>query len=192
MPLLHSPPSLKFTLASDAMDWCCLFFGVQGLAFTMPGSCLWCCVESMIFHGSVIFHSVNIPQFTCPFSQGWYLNCFLCLAVVPVCGAPGTGSSVLALLEALADPCLGSAPSQVLFSNIEDILEVHKDFLAALEYCLHPEPQSQHELGNVFLRFVSTAPSPPWPLPCRPMWEASRGGLPPPRHGGQWWPFSTS
>uniref|UniRef100_A0A452SVN5 Phosphatidylinositol-3,4,5-trisphosphate dependent Rac exchange factor 1 n=1 Tax=Ursus americanus TaxID=9643 RepID=A0A452SVN5_URSAM len=30
---------------------------------------------------------------------------------------------------------------------------VHKDFLAALEYCLHPEPQSQHELGNVFLKF---------------------------------------
>uniref|UniRef100_A0A8I3PSP6 Phosphatidylinositol 3,4,5-trisphosphate-dependent Rac exchanger 1 protein n=1 Tax=Canis lupus familiaris TaxID=9615 RepID=A0A8I3PSP6_CANLF len=42
---------------------------------------------------------------------------------------------------------------KILFSNIEDILEVHKDFLAALEYCLHPEPQSQHELGNVFLRF---------------------------------------
>ncbi|KAM4833071.1 phosphatidylinositol 3,4,5-trisphosphate-dependent Rac exchanger 1 protein isoform X1 [Urocitellus parryii] len=42
---------------------------------------------------------------------------------------------------------------KILFSNIEDILEVHKDFLAALERCLHPEPQSQHELGNVFLRF---------------------------------------
>lgn len=42
---------------------------------------------------------------------------------------------------------------KVLFSNIEDILEVHKDFLAALEYCLQPEPQSQHELGNVFLKF---------------------------------------
>lgn len=49
-------------------------------------------------------------------------------------------------------------PSQILFSNIEDILEVHKDFLAALEFCLHPEPQSQHELGNVFLKFVSTMP----------------------------------
>lgn len=42
---------------------------------------------------------------------------------------------------------------KILFSNIEDILEVHKDFLASLEYCLHPEPQSQHELGNVFLKF---------------------------------------
>lgn len=51
-------------------------------------------------------------------------------------------------------------PSQILFSNIEDILEVHKDFLEALEFCLHPEPQSQHELGNVFLKFVSTVPQP--------------------------------
>ncbi|XP_058418494.1 phosphatidylinositol 3,4,5-trisphosphate-dependent Rac exchanger 1 protein isoform X1 [Diceros bicornis minor] len=42
---------------------------------------------------------------------------------------------------------------KILFSNIEHILEVHEDFLAALEYCLHPEPQSQHELGNVFLKF---------------------------------------
>ncbi|XP_024857072.1 phosphatidylinositol 3,4,5-trisphosphate-dependent Rac exchanger 1 protein isoform X2 [Bos taurus] len=42
---------------------------------------------------------------------------------------------------------------KILFSNIEDILEVHKDFLEALEFCLHPEPQSQHELGNVFLKF---------------------------------------
>lgn len=37
---------------------------------------------------------------------------------------------------------------------------MHKDFLAALEYCLHPEPQSQHELGNVFLKFVSAKPRP--------------------------------
>lgn len=51
---------------------------------------------------------------------------------------------------------------QTLFSNIEDILDVHKDFLEALEYCLHPEPQSQHELGNVFLKFVSTVA---WGLP---------------------------
>ncbi|KAH0619135.1 hypothetical protein JD844_018831 [Phrynosoma platyrhinos] len=42
---------------------------------------------------------------------------------------------------------------KILFSNIEDILDVHKDFLTALEYCLQPEPQSQHELGDVFLKF---------------------------------------
>uniref|UniRef100_A0A670IPI2 Phosphatidylinositol 3,4,5-trisphosphate-dependent Rac exchanger 1 protein n=1 Tax=Podarcis muralis TaxID=64176 RepID=A0A670IPI2_PODMU len=43
---------------------------------------------------------------------------------------------------------------QILFSNIEDILDVHKDFLTALEYCLHPEPQSQHELGEKDKFFV--------------------------------------
>ncbi|XP_053103454.1 phosphatidylinositol 3,4,5-trisphosphate-dependent Rac exchanger 1 protein isoform X2 [Hemicordylus capensis] len=42
---------------------------------------------------------------------------------------------------------------KILFSNLEDILGVHKDFLASLEYCLQPEPQSQHELGDVFLKF---------------------------------------
>lgn len=44
---------------------------------------------------------------------------------------------------------------QILFSNMEDILDVHNDFLTALEYRLHPEPHSQHELGDVFLKFVS-------------------------------------
>ncbi|XP_053546062.1 phosphatidylinositol 3,4,5-trisphosphate-dependent Rac exchanger 1 protein [Bombina bombina] len=42
---------------------------------------------------------------------------------------------------------------KILFSNIEDILKVHKEFLDALELNLQPEPQSQHELGNVFLKF---------------------------------------
>ncbi|XP_039207179.1 phosphatidylinositol 3,4,5-trisphosphate-dependent Rac exchanger 1 protein isoform X2 [Crotalus tigris] len=42
---------------------------------------------------------------------------------------------------------------KILFSNMEDILDVHNDFLTALEYCLHPEPHSQHELGDVFLKF---------------------------------------
>lgn len=70
---------------------------------------------------------------------------FQCLALL----------SLRALIHAVLWPVFSS---QILFSNIEDILEVHKDFLAALEYCLHPEPQSQHELGNVFLKFVSTMP----------------------------------
>uniref|UniRef100_A0A670XTK2 Phosphatidylinositol 3,4,5-trisphosphate-dependent Rac exchanger 1 protein n=1 Tax=Pseudonaja textilis TaxID=8673 RepID=A0A670XTK2_PSETE len=42
---------------------------------------------------------------------------------------------------------------KILFSNMEDILDVHNDFLTALEYCLHPEPHSQHQLGEVFLKF---------------------------------------
>ncbi|XP_053309033.1 phosphatidylinositol 3,4,5-trisphosphate-dependent Rac exchanger 1 protein [Spea bombifrons] len=42
---------------------------------------------------------------------------------------------------------------KILFSNIEDILEVHKEFLEVLEVTLQPEPQSHHELGNVFLKF---------------------------------------
>ncbi|GCC22616.1 hypothetical protein chiPu_0001004 [Chiloscyllium punctatum] len=42
---------------------------------------------------------------------------------------------------------------KILFSNIEEILDVHKLFLAALEYHLQPEPQPQHELGNIFLQF---------------------------------------
>lgn len=96
---------------------------------------------------------------------------------------------ILPSLYALVNTVLGHPPlpSQVLFSNIEDILEVHKDFLAALEYCLHPEPQSQHELGNVFLKFVSSVAQPAPVMGCsfgevgfvpsflgRPVWEVGR------------------
>uniref|UniRef100_A0A803SVC5 Phosphatidylinositol-3,4,5-trisphosphate dependent Rac exchange factor 2 n=1 Tax=Anolis carolinensis TaxID=28377 RepID=A0A803SVC5_ANOCA len=42
---------------------------------------------------------------------------------------------------------------KTLFSNIEDILEVHKDFLSGIEKCLHPEPTAQHEVGTCFLHF---------------------------------------
>uniref|UniRef100_UPI00398E6B1F phosphatidylinositol 3,4,5-trisphosphate-dependent Rac exchanger 1 protein isoform X1 n=1 Tax=Pristiophorus japonicus TaxID=55135 RepID=UPI00398E6B1F len=42
---------------------------------------------------------------------------------------------------------------KILFSNIEEILDVHMLFLAALECRLQPEPQPQHELGNIFLQF---------------------------------------
>uniref|UniRef100_W5M0B2 Phosphatidylinositol-3,4,5-trisphosphate dependent Rac exchange factor 1 n=1 Tax=Lepisosteus oculatus TaxID=7918 RepID=W5M0B2_LEPOC len=49
--------------------------------------------------------------------------------------------------------CLSEENVKILFSNIEDILEVHKEVLAALESSLQPEPQPQHELGQVFLKF---------------------------------------
>lgn len=43
---------------------------------------------------------------------------------------------------------------QLLFSNIEDILEVHKEFLHVIEECLHPEPHAHQEVGTCFLHFV--------------------------------------
>uniref|UniRef100_A0A452HV08 Phosphatidylinositol 3,4,5-trisphosphate-dependent Rac exchanger 2 protein n=1 Tax=Gopherus agassizii TaxID=38772 RepID=A0A452HV08_9SAUR len=42
---------------------------------------------------------------------------------------------------------------KMLFSNIEDILAVHKDFLTLVEGCLHPEPNAYHEVGICFLHF---------------------------------------
>lgn len=45
--------------------------------------------------------------------------------------------------------------SQVLFSNIEEILAVHKDFLSMVEELLQPEPHAHHEIGRCFLYFVS-------------------------------------
>uniref|UniRef100_A0A8C7Z9K7 Phosphatidylinositol-3,4,5-trisphosphate-dependent Rac exchange factor 1 n=1 Tax=Oryzias sinensis TaxID=183150 RepID=A0A8C7Z9K7_9TELE len=44
----------------------------------------------------------------------------------------------------------------ILFSNIEDILELHKEVLSAVESSLQPEPQPHHSLGHVFLQFVSS------------------------------------
>lgn len=44
---------------------------------------------------------------------------------------------------------------QILFSNIEDILELHKEVLAEVESNLQPEPHPQHALGHVLLQFVS-------------------------------------
>uniref|UniRef100_A0A4W3GH72 Phosphatidylinositol-3,4,5-trisphosphate dependent Rac exchange factor 2 n=1 Tax=Callorhinchus milii TaxID=7868 RepID=A0A4W3GH72_CALMI len=41
---------------------------------------------------------------------------------------------------------------KTLFSNIEDILAVHKEFLGMIEECLQPEPGAQHELGSLFCR----------------------------------------
>ncbi|OBS79720.1 hypothetical protein A6R68_22078, partial [Neotoma lepida] len=34
---------------------------------------------------------------------------------------------------------------KMLFSNIEEILAVHKEFLKVVEECLHPEPNAQQE-----------------------------------------------
>uniref|UniRef100_A0A7N4V0J3 Phosphatidylinositol-3,4,5-trisphosphate dependent Rac exchange factor 2 n=2 Tax=Sarcophilus harrisii TaxID=9305 RepID=A0A7N4V0J3_SARHA len=42
---------------------------------------------------------------------------------------------------------------KMLFSNIEDILSVHKEFLTVVEECLHPEPNAQQEVGTCFLHF---------------------------------------
>uniref|UniRef100_A0A8C3B9X2 Phosphatidylinositol 3,4,5-trisphosphate-dependent Rac exchanger 2 protein n=1 Tax=Cairina moschata TaxID=8855 RepID=A0A8C3B9X2_CAIMO len=41
----------------------------------------------------------------------------------------------------------------MLFSNIEDILAVHKNFLSLVEECLQPEPSAQHEVGTCFLHY---------------------------------------
>lgn len=45
--------------------------------------------------------------------------------------------------------------AQVLFSNIEEILAIHKDFLSMVEELLQPDPHAQHEIGRCFLHFVS-------------------------------------
>ncbi|KAM3923499.1 phosphatidylinositol 3,4,5-trisphosphate-dependent Rac exchanger 1 protein [Leptodactylus fuscus] len=51
------------------------------------------------------------------------------------------------------ESCITEENVKILFSNMEDILQVHNDFLVTLESRLQPEPQAQHELGNVFLQF---------------------------------------
>uniref|UniRef100_A0A7N8WVY7 Phosphatidylinositol 3,4,5-trisphosphate-dependent Rac exchanger 2 protein n=1 Tax=Mastacembelus armatus TaxID=205130 RepID=A0A7N8WVY7_9TELE len=43
----------------------------------------------------------------------------------------------------------------VLFSNIEEILVVHKDFLSMVEELLLPDPHAHHEIGHCFLYFRS-------------------------------------
>uniref|UniRef100_A0A3Q3J7Q9 Phosphatidylinositol-3,4,5-trisphosphate-dependent Rac exchange factor 1 n=1 Tax=Monopterus albus TaxID=43700 RepID=A0A3Q3J7Q9_MONAL len=49
--------------------------------------------------------------------------------------------------------CLSPEHVKILFSNIEDILELHKEVLSAVEASLQPDPQPQHALGHVFLQF---------------------------------------
>ncbi|XP_055079008.1 phosphatidylinositol 3,4,5-trisphosphate-dependent Rac exchanger 1 protein isoform X1 [Periophthalmus magnuspinnatus] len=49
--------------------------------------------------------------------------------------------------------CLAPEHVKILFSNIEDILELHKEVLSAIEASLLPEPQPHNALGHVFLQF---------------------------------------
>uniref|UniRef100_A0A8C6L213 Phosphatidylinositol-3,4,5-trisphosphate dependent Rac exchange factor 1 n=1 Tax=Nothobranchius furzeri TaxID=105023 RepID=A0A8C6L213_NOTFU len=49
--------------------------------------------------------------------------------------------------------CLSPEHVKILFSNIEDILELHKEVLSAVEAGLQPEPHPNHTLGHVFLQF---------------------------------------
>ena len=44
-----------------------------------------------------------------------------------------------------------------MFSNIEEILAVHKDFLSMVEELLQPDPHAHHEIGRCFLHFVSSS-----------------------------------
>ncbi|KAE8598952.1 hypothetical protein XENTR_v10017002 [Xenopus tropicalis] len=52
-----------------------------------------------------------------------------------------------------ADKNVTEETVKILFSNIEDILAVHKEFLSLIEDCLYPEPNALQEVGNCFLRF---------------------------------------
>uniref|UniRef100_A0A4W6DYZ4 Phosphatidylinositol-3,4,5-trisphosphate dependent Rac exchange factor 2 n=1 Tax=Lates calcarifer TaxID=8187 RepID=A0A4W6DYZ4_LATCA len=45
--------------------------------------------------------------------------------------------------------------TSVLFSNIEEILAVHRDFLSMVEELLQPDPHAHHEIGRCFLHFRS-------------------------------------
>ncbi|CAL8369604.1 unnamed protein product [Lota lota] len=49
--------------------------------------------------------------------------------------------------------CLTPEQVKVLFSNMEDILDLHRALLSAVESSLHPEPHPQHALGHVFLQY---------------------------------------
>uniref|UniRef100_A0A8C7LZ81 Phosphatidylinositol-3,4,5-trisphosphate dependent Rac exchange factor 2 n=1 Tax=Oncorhynchus kisutch TaxID=8019 RepID=A0A8C7LZ81_ONCKI len=43
----------------------------------------------------------------------------------------------------------------VLFSNLEEILSVHRNFLSMVEELLQPDPHAHHEVGRCFLHFRS-------------------------------------
>ncbi|XP_063065168.1 phosphatidylinositol 3,4,5-trisphosphate-dependent Rac exchanger 1 protein isoform X2 [Engraulis encrasicolus] len=49
--------------------------------------------------------------------------------------------------------CLTPEQVKLLFSNMEVILELHKELLGVVEAKLQPEPHPQHSLGHVFVQF---------------------------------------
>uniref|UniRef100_A0A8C7FC82 Phosphatidylinositol-3,4,5-trisphosphate dependent Rac exchange factor 2 n=1 Tax=Oncorhynchus kisutch TaxID=8019 RepID=A0A8C7FC82_ONCKI len=49
--------------------------------------------------------------------------------------------------------CFSNA--KVLFSNLEEILSVHRNFLSMVEELLQPDPHAHHEVGRCFLHFRS-------------------------------------
>lgn len=79
-----------------------------------------------------------------------FLSPFLVLSLPPSCSLHLLFPSFLCVLLSLHLPFV-----QILFSNIEDILELHKEVLSAVETNLQPEPHPLHALGHVFLQFVS-------------------------------------
>ncbi|XP_075906396.1 phosphatidylinositol 3,4,5-trisphosphate-dependent Rac exchanger 2 protein [Nelusetta ayraudi] len=56
---------------------------------------------------------------------------------------------------ARADKNITEETVKVLFSNIEEILAIHRDFLSMVEELLQPEPHASHEVGRCFLHFRS-------------------------------------
>ncbi|XP_028825334.1 phosphatidylinositol 3,4,5-trisphosphate-dependent Rac exchanger 2 protein isoform X2 [Denticeps clupeoides] len=51
------------------------------------------------------------------------------------------------------DKSITEETGKVLFSNLEEILSVHRDFLSTIEEVLQPEPHPHHDVGRCFLLF---------------------------------------
>ncbi len=82
----------------------------------------------------------------------FYRNFQKCLVLVSFCivGFP----DLFNVPQSVSQSFHAFAP-QVLFSNLEEILSVHRDFLSMVEELLQPDPNPYHEVGRCFLHFVS-------------------------------------